>query len=170
MGERAALARSEPSGLGRAAKVGGGQAAGGCLAKARLAVGVSVFFLTTRLGPAEGSFPTPGPRWGHPAAAQTRRCQRHIPCNLSVLSLQGELVTSHLSSPPPPPGRRDAEWTPHRARALPTPACTALGTRRGLWKSAWHPQPSSSFQTPLPHLPTPHFGLQWSLPEPLSSP
>lgn len=40
------------------------------------------------------------PAWELRAAAQTRSCWKPVPCNLSILSLRGERVTSRLSSPP----------------------------------------------------------------------
>lgn len=70
------------SAAGRTAKVGGGQAKGG----GRQATARRCFLFNNAPWTC---FPTPGPRWGHPAASRIPRCQRRVPCNLAILPLRG---------------------------------------------------------------------------------
>lgn len=84
--------RGRPA-TGRAAKVGGGRAGGGGRrTRARLVVGVSIFFSKTPLGRAGVLSEPPGPPGtsGRRRRPQTRACERRVPCNLSVLLLPSQ--------------------------------------------------------------------------------
>lgn len=90
--------RGRPA-AGRAAKVGGGRAGGGeRQARARLVVGVSVFFFKTPLGRAGGAFRPPGPTGDVRAAAAADAGLRAARSLQLVSSIVAEPV-SHFASP-----------------------------------------------------------------------
>lgn len=114
--------RGRPA-AGGAAQVRGGRAgAGGRRARARLVVGVSVFFSPTPLGRPRGAWRPPGPagavRAAAAAAAAGLRAARSVPCNLSGLLLPSPRVASSL---PRRRRRRPACRTPERPAPAPAP-------------------------------------------------
>lgn len=126
------LVRCRPA-AGRAAKVGGGRARGGGRgARARLVVGVSVFFFQTPLGRAEGAFRPPGSAGDVRAAAAAAAGLRAARSLQLVSSIVAEPV-SHFASP--------LAAAPLRSLDAPSPLTPPLETPAG---SAQRAQPPAA--------------------------